>query len=90
MPKPEEFDNITHCPQCKEDLRAEPIPKRLREHYGSHTHYSKLIGIEFPELYDGVSFWQCPFCKTVWDRWTGRKLTAKEYARICKREEKRS
>ena len=38
------------------------------------TRFSKLIGIEDRKKYDGVSEWQCPFCKTRWDRWTGKEV----------------
>jgi hypothetical protein len=63
------------CPFCKADLSGEPIPENLREMYPSGaTHYSRLIGIEVPELYDGVSYWECPDCHVRWDRWTGKKI----------------
>jgi len=29
-----------------------------------------IIGIEIPDAYDGVSFWKCFDCRTVWSRWT--------------------
>lgn len=52
--------------------------KEAASHYG-HTdkepqYFSKLIGIELPydhpNHYDGVSYWQCPNCKTIWNRFT--------------------
>lgn len=39
-------------------------------------HYSKLIGIDIPQKYDGVSIWMCPACSTRWDRWTGKEIPA--------------
>lgn len=66
------------CPFCKTDLRGEPIPKHLRKMYGGSTHYSRRIGIEIPEVYDGVSYWECPECRVRWDRWTGRKVKGKK------------
>jgi hypothetical protein len=35
--------------------------------------YSRVIGIEIPGLYDGISYWQCPDCHASWDRWTGER-----------------
>ena len=44
-----------------------------KESYSEPYHFSKLLGIEVREKYDGISYWMCPFCKTQWDRWTGEK-----------------
>lgn len=76
--KPTEFDSdIEECPKCKHDLRGESIPKNQQSMYKTgSTHYSKLVGIEIRGGYDGVSYYQCPFCKTMWDRWTGKQLTS--------------
>lgn len=35
--------------------------------------FSKLIGIEVLGRYDGISYWKCPECETIWDRFTGKK-----------------
>jgi len=37
--------------------------------------YWKLIGLEDPNLYDGVSWWVCPGCEAKWDRWTGELVS---------------
>lgn len=37
------------------------------------VHFNKQIGIEDPMKYDGVSWIQCPFCKTTWNVWTGQE-----------------
>lgn len=65
--------DIGECPKCGRDLQGEPIPEALRPLYGEgSTHYSKLVGVEIRGGgYDGVSYYECPFCKTRWDRWTG-------------------
>jgi rubrerythrin len=39
---------------------------------------SKVVGIEVQGLYDGVSYWRCPFCGTTWDRWTGKETSLGE------------
>lgn len=70
------------CPFCRSDLRGEPIPVDAlkKGYYGKwdgveERFYSRKIGIEIPEKYDGVSVWLCPDCGARWDRWTGKKLT---------------
>lgn len=61
------------CPECEASWVAGAIPEADREAFGGKTHFSHLIGIE-TEAYDGISEWQCPFCRTRWSRWTGKKL----------------
>lgn len=39
-----------------------------------------MIGIEYPEIYDGVSEWFCKRCYTKWNRWTGKILGSKKGA----------
>jgi hypothetical protein len=52
--------------------------KEVAGHYGwteeNPKCFSHLLGIEDPRLYDGISFWQCPECKTTWDRFTGEEV----------------
>jgi hypothetical protein len=64
------------CPSCKKDLRGPPIPEEyLRQgSYGewdgkTPRYYSQKIGIEIQGVYDGVLFWNCPFCDHKWHRW---------------------
>ena len=59
-----------NCPECGKSWDAGDIPKKNRKYYAKPYKWSHLIGIE-TEKYDGVSYWQCPFCKVTWDRWTG-------------------
>ena len=33
-----------------------------------------IVGIEIPEVYDGVSFWLCRYCGSYWSRWTGELI----------------
>ncbi|OGM09255.1 hypothetical protein A2Z67_04930 [Candidatus Woesebacteria bacterium RBG_13_36_22] len=71
----ETISDKRHCPVCKVDWRGKKIPKEYKEHYPSGaTHYSRLIGIEIQGGYDGVSYWECPDCKTRWDRWTHKQV----------------
>jgi hypothetical protein len=64
------LDQYGNCPICKESWDSGDIPKKYREHYSPPYKFSKLIGVEIQGEYDGISEWQCPFCKTIWDRWT--------------------
>ncbi len=67
--------DITECPFCKCDLRGEPILKKNRRFYPpGATHYSRLLGIEIQGGFDGVSYWECPDCLRVWDRFTGKEV----------------
>ena len=59
------------CPGCGVSWQGNPIPEASQEAFGGHTHFSRLIGIEVQGSYDGVSYWKCPDCATVFDRWTG-------------------
>ena len=53
------------CPHCDADLRGEEIPKEIQQFYGT-THFSRAIGLEYPERYDGIWEWKCPDCKETW------------------------
>lgn len=62
--------NIEECPHCHADLRDKPIPEEDKKFFGDKEYFSRLIGIE-DDSYDGVSYWCCPECWTVWNRFTG-------------------
>jgi hypothetical protein len=34
----------------------------------------EMIGIEYPDLYDGISEWYCEVCDTRIGRWSGNVL----------------
>ncbi|MFW6017000.1 MAG: hypothetical protein ACOCRK_11225 [bacterium] len=72
------IDKHGKCPECGEDWDGGDIPKKSRKHYSPPYKWSKLIGVEIPEKYDGVSYWMCPKCKTTRDRWTGEKNDRKK------------
>lgn len=63
------------CPQgC--NLQGVEIPREYLEkgYYGSWEpedgprHYSRMIGVEIPGVYDGVLYWACPDCGARWHR----------------------
>lgn len=53
----------------------EQIEERMKESYRPPYRWGREIGIELPydhpNRYDGVSYWQCPDCKTTFNRFTG-------------------
>ena len=51
---------IETCPSCKKNLTYAVEGQK----------YSKVIGVEVPQVYDGTLFWQCPSCKHEWPRFT--------------------
>lgn len=59
---PEKRAALTGCPECGSNWEYKVKRKK----------YSRLIGIEDPNIYDGVSWWRCPDCGATWDRWTGK------------------
>jgi len=59
---------VDNCPHCGVSLIGEPIPQELLDKgYYSTTHWRREIGMEYPELYDGVWEWMCPDCNGKWD-----------------------
>lgn len=63
--------SVEACPYCKANLQGEPIPQEYIDAgmYGDKTHYSRMIGIENPRIYDGILYWKCPDCGGTWHRW---------------------
>lgn len=56
-----------NCPHCNISLLGEPIPEEHKEHYSEgSTHFKREIGMEFPELYDGIWYYMCPDCRFIW------------------------
>ena len=68
------MDIFGNCPECNESWDAGDIPEKSRQHYSPPYKWSKLMGIEIEGGYDGISIWECPFCKTQWDRFTDKKI----------------
>lgn len=57
------------------DKTDEEIKDYVLKTYSAPYKFSRLIGIEIQGCYDGISRWQCPDCKTEWNRFTGKKIT---------------
>lgn len=55
------------CPNgC--DNKGSEIAEEHRHLYGGKTHYSKVIGYEFSNVYDGILIWGCQKCGAFWPR----------------------
>jgi hypothetical protein len=68
------FDELRKMDYYK-DKSDNELRASIKDGYGADDrHFYRVIGIEDPEVYDGVSWWRCPDCGSEWDRWTG-KLT---------------
>jgi hypothetical protein len=67
--------SVEVCPHCNADLRSDPIPEKDQHLFGNKTHFSRIIGLEDSRKYDGVSYWMCPDCRVIWDRFTGKIQT---------------
>lgn len=58
------------CQKMSDDeLRA-----YVHAHYSEPYRFSQLIGINVLGKYDGISYWECPACKTRWDRFTQQEV----------------
>ena len=60
-------EDTSHCPKCGADWDAGPIPENVREHYGTLTRYSRLIGVEI-QGQDRLDHWECPDCHAEFPR----------------------
>jgi len=61
------------CPVNGCNLQGKPIPAPCIErglYSPDTTHYSRMIGVEVPGVYDGVLYWECPDCGARWHRFT--------------------
>lgn len=56
----------------------EAFREDIKNYYSPPYRWSRIIGIEDPRVYDGVSWWKCPDCGAMWDRWTGEESDGPE------------
>lgn len=62
-------ERTRYCPVCNADWQSTPIPEKYRQNYAPDvTHFSRLIGVEIREKYDGVDHWLCPDCRSTFKR----------------------
>ena len=57
--------------ECWQGKSDEQIKKEMEEFYSPPYRWGREIGIEIPEKYDGISYWQCPDCNATFNRFTG-------------------
>jgi len=63
-----ELPEKDNCPHCGVNLIGAEIPAEDRHCFGKATHFRRNIGIEYPEIYDGILHWRCPDCSGEWAR----------------------
>jgi hypothetical protein len=63
------LDSYGKCPKCGCSWDGGDIPEGQRKNYSPPYKWSRLVGVEDPTVYDGVSWWRCPDCGAEWDRW---------------------
>lgn len=73
-PKPTDNDLPHNCPHCNSSLLDSPIPAENKSSY-SGNYFKREVGWEFPDLYDGVYYWECPDCKGQWGGYRAMKET---------------
>jgi len=59
--------------EANQAAEAYGCTKENPKHFGMN-----VVGIEDPELYDGVSFWRCKCCNTKFSRWTMEEVKSKD------------
>jgi hypothetical protein len=53
----------------------EQVEQSMKECYSPPYVWKREIGIEILGQYDGISYYQCPDCKTTFNRFTGEEAT---------------
>lgn len=51
----------------------EQVEESMKECYSPPYVWKREIGIEILGQYDGISYYQCPDCKTTFNRFTGEE-----------------
>lgn len=60
MPDPD------NCAKCGVSLIGGDIPEHMHEFYSPPYFWRRELGMEYPELYDGVYEYKCPDCGHTW------------------------
>jgi transposase-like protein len=85
------MEKLKKCPECGSSWDGGSIVEKLHEqepwktkeeieitvkqYYSPPYRFSRLIGVEDAQKYDGISYWKCPDCGTMWNRFTGEKTS---------------
>ena len=62
---------VANCPKCGSLWHDKRIPEESRHHYGNARFFSRVLGI-YDRDRDCTIGYQCPDCKTFWDRNSGK------------------
>jgi hypothetical protein len=65
------FDVLRPQEWCK-DKSDEELDAYIKMAYAPPYKFSRIVGVQLPythpDHYDGVSYWQCPYCRHQWER----------------------
>lgn len=64
------FETLRKQDWWQNTMSEEQLKQYVKNCYSPPYRFSRLIGIEDPTIYDGVSWWMCPDCKVTWKRFT--------------------
>jgi hypothetical protein len=48
------------------NMSDKELQNLVSESYSTPRRFSRLIGVEVTDVYDGVAFWACPDCHAKW------------------------
>ena len=71
------LDHYGKCPKCGSSWSGGDMSETIRDLYSPPYKWSRLIGVEDPTGYDGVTWYRCPDCHQMWDRFTGKEVAKK-------------
>jgi rubredoxin len=55
-------------------MSDEQLEVEMKKYYSPPYRWGREIGVEVSELYDGISYWECPDCHTHFDGFTGLEV----------------
>lgn len=67
------FETLRSQDWCA-SMNDDELRKYVEDHYGDvNARFSRVIGVEYRGLYDGVWEWRCPDCAATWPRFAKGK-----------------
>lgn len=79
-PAADDAHDRDHCPHCGANLLGEIVTSLDWElQTPTYRQLRREVGVEIPEVYDGVLYYYCPDCGGAWHAWTkdfGRRYEA--------------
>lgn len=70
-------DGVAYMDKSDEELEV-----WMKKSYSPPYRWGRVIGVELrydhPRYRDGISYWQCPDCKTIWDTFTSEETAIED------------